>query len=91
MYNFQCQYIRFSFRKNVLACLENSPLVNRLHSRKAFGINYISVAGINLGELDSNRMTKFVLKQQKSSALEVMSLIFGGRFDSVQKTVANNE
>ena len=30
IYNFRCQYVKFSFRRNVMSCLENSPLANRI-------------------------------------------------------------
>ena len=88
IYNFRCQYVKFSFRRNVVSCLENGLLGPKMAKRKTFAINYISVSGLNL-QRNQNNMKSFVLKQQKKSALEVMSLICSGDFASVLKIIAN--
>ena len=35
-------------RRNVLTCLENSPLANRIQKAQTLSINYISVTGYSL-------------------------------------------
>lgn len=38
-------------RRNVLTCLENSPLANRLNKPIQLGINFISISGYDLTQV----------------------------------------
>jgi len=41
--------------------------------------------------INNTNMQKYVLKQQKKSALEIMSIICSGDFSSVMQVIANQE
>jgi hypothetical protein len=46
--NFQCLWLKFSMRRNVMTCLENSPLAARLTKPTMLSINYISLHGYDV-------------------------------------------
>jgi hypothetical protein len=48
--NFQANFIKISMRRQIISCVENSPLVNRFNKQPAFAINYISVLGYAFDE-----------------------------------------
>jgi hypothetical protein len=73
-----------------MSCLENSPLANRIGKKQTFSINYISVTGQRMDKMTAD-MQKYVLKLQKKSALEIMSIICSGDFASVLKVIANQK
>ena len=86
--NFAAQYIQFSIRRNVLTCLENSPTAARLEKPQTLGINYISITGWDLPKFSSN-VSEYILREQKKTALEVMSTICSGEFSSALEVIAN--
>ena len=49
--NFKAQYINFQMRRNVLTCLENSPLATRIVKPVSLSINYISITGYSLKQV----------------------------------------
>ena len=66
--NFKCQWLKFSFRRNVMTCIENSPLAARLTKPNMLSINYISLHGYDLNTVKSSA-TSFIVKEQKKAAL----------------------
>lgn len=46
----QAQYLKFTMRRNTVACLENSVLSTRSTATKSFALNYISVTGYDVGK-----------------------------------------
>lgn len=70
--NFKIQWIKFSMRRNVFTCIENSPLAARLQKTQMLSINYISMSGYDLTQIKSSS-SAFIAKEQKKSALQVMS------------------
>jgi hypothetical protein len=54
------------------------------------GINYISLQGYDMTTIKANP-NDFIIKEQKKTALEVMSLICSSEFSNVLKVVANQE
>jgi hypothetical protein len=91
IYNFKCQYVKFSFRRNVFSCLENAPLSNRINKKQMFSLNFVSINGMRQENNNSSKMQKYVLNQQKKSALEIMAVICSGEFSSVLEIIANQE
>lgn len=92
--NFQANFIKFSMRRHVLSCLENSPLAARQAKRPAFAINYISLVGYRLPESTatlSKRTQNYLASEQKKTALEVLSKICSGNFASVLRIIANEK
>lgn len=75
-------------RRNVVSCIENSPLAAKLNKPQVLSINYISISGYDLTQVKSSS-TNFIVKEQKKAALQVMSLICSGEFSSVLKVIAN--
>lgn len=45
------RYIKLRIRTNVVTCLENSPLLNKLSKPRAIGINFISIMGYDATNL----------------------------------------
>jgi hypothetical protein len=88
--NFKANFIKFSMRRNVLTCLENSPLANRLTKPVQLAINFISVTGYDLTQVRGN-YAHYIQREQKKTAMEVMSLICSGNFSSALKVIANQK
>lgn len=86
--NFKAQYVNFSMRRNVLTCLENSPLATRILKPVSLSINYISITGYNLNQL-KGKYADQINKSQKKTAMEMMSLVCQGEFSSALKVIAN--
>jgi hypothetical protein len=59
--NFKARYINFSMRRNVLTCLENSPLAPRILKPQSLCINYISVTGYDVSKV-KGRYASMVVK-----------------------------
>lgn len=70
--NFKAQYINFQMRRNVMTCLENSPLSTRIQKPQSLSINYISITGYNLKQA-KGKYADLVNKSQKKTAMEMMS------------------
>ena len=49
--NFKCLYLQFSMRRNVMTCLENSPLATRLNKQQQLAINFISISGYDMSQV----------------------------------------
>jgi len=87
--NYKVQFLRFSMRRHVMPCVENSPLATKFMKQPAFAINFISLQGYNLEELGD--YTAYIREEQKKSALEVLSLICSGEFSKILNVIANQE
>ena len=75
-------------RRNVLTCLENSPLAPRILKPQSLCINYISVTGYDVSKA-KGKYSSMVVKGQKQTAMDVMSLVCSGEFSSALKVIAN--
>eukprot|EP00347_Sterkiella_histriomuscorum_P017580 403348792 len=84
--NFKIKYIKFCMRRNILTCLENSPLSTKFTKPVAFGINYISLLGYDLTKVGD--YLTHLKQEQKKTALEVLSIICSGDFKSILKVIA---
>lgn len=85
--NFTIQYIKFSVRKNVVTCVENSMLSTRFEKRLCMALNFISITGYKAEGMSG--YGQYMKGEQKKTALEVMSLICAGNFSSALKVIAN--
>lgn len=74
-------------RRQVLTCLENSPLSLKFSKQPAFGINYISLLGFDLSHVGEH--VNYIKQEQKKTALEVLSIICSGDFSTILKVIAN--
>ena len=86
--NFKVQWVKFSMRRNQMACLENSPLANRFDKTHHFGINYISMPGYDTTQIKQSAPS-FILKEQKKAAISVMTQLCSGDFKQVLQVIAN--
>ena len=77
-------------RRNVLTCLENSPLAPRILKPQSLCINYISVTGYDYNKV-KGKYSDLVVKGQKQTATNVMSLVCSGEFSSALKVIANQK
>ena len=77
-------------RRNVLTCLENSPLANRIQKAQTLSINYISVTGYSLKSVQG-KYADLINKNQKKTAMEMMSYVCQGEFSSALKVIANQK
>jgi hypothetical protein len=59
-------------RRNVVSCIENSPIAAKLSKPQMLSINYISIAGYDLSQVKQSPIN-FVIKEQKKAALQVMA------------------
>jgi len=82
------KYIKFSLRKNVLSCMENSPYVTRMNKAQYFAINFISLTGYDTTQVKGDIALQ-VQREQKKTAMEVMSLICSGEHSNALKVIAN--
>jgi len=55
--NFKCNYLKISMRRNVMTCIENSPLANRLSKTNFLGISFISITGYETSLIKGNPQT----------------------------------
>lgn len=85
--NFRVKYIRLRFRKQVLSCIETSPLAPKCNKPKAIGINFISLMGYNVEKVGN--YNQYTVEQQKETSLEILSQFCGGEFASTLKVIAN--
>lgn len=81
-------------RRQVISCVENSPLVNRFTKPPAFAINFISVLGYAFDETTSKvlkRAQNHVQAEQEKMGLEILAGICSGNFPSVLGIIANEK
>jgi hypothetical protein len=75
-------------RRNVVSCIENSPIAAKLSKPQMLSINYISIAGYDLSQVKQSPIN-FMIKEQKKAALQVMAQICSGEHSGVLSVIAN--
>ena len=84
--NFRIKYIKFSMRRTILSCLENSPLASKFQKQLMMSINFISLLGYDITKVGNYQ--RHLKQEQKKTALEVLSLLCSGEFKSILKVIS---
>jgi len=87
--HFCVRYVRFKFRKGVIACTENSVLVPLMKKPKLLSINYISIMGYDVSNLGN--YCAHIVETQKETALQVLSQLCSGDFTKTLNVLATNQ
>ena len=87
--HFRVKYLRFTLRKGVVTCLDNSPMLNLLKKQKFFAINYISVSGYDVSNLGN--FCAYIFDTQKETALQVLLQFCSPEYTKTLKVIAFQE
>jgi len=87
--HFCARYLRFKFRKGVIACSENSPLVSLMKKPKYLALSYISVMGYDVSNLGN--YCAHIVGAQKETALQVLSQFCSGDYAKTLQVLATQQ
>eukprot|EP01022_Parablepharisma_sp_SALTPOND_P015993 TRINITY_DN22_c0_g3_i1.p1 TRINITY_DN22_c0_g3~~TRINITY_DN22_c0_g3_i1.p1 ORF type:complete len:4095 (+),score=552.02 TRINITY_DN22_c0_g3_i1:5895-18179(+) len=87
--HFCAKYLRFKFRKGVIACAENSPLVTLMKKQRHLAINYISVTGYDVSNLGN--YCAYIVGTQKETALQILSQFCSGDYMKTLQVLATKQ
>ena len=83
------RYLRFKFRKGIVTCAENSPLVPWLKKPKYLAINFISVMGYDVSALGN--YCAYIIESQKETSLQVLVQFCSGDYRKTMQILASQE
>ncbi len=87
--HFCARYLRFKFRKGIIACADNSPMVALMKKPKFFALNYISVMGYDVSNLGN--YCAYIVDTQKETALQVLSQFCSGDYVKTLQVLATQQ
>ena len=87
--HFCAKYLRFKFRKGIIACADNSPMIALMKKPKFFALNYISVMGYDVSNLGN--YCAYIVDTQKETALQVLSQFCSGEYVKTLQVLATQQ